>query len=117
MSCWIRGHFINAEPTKLSIAKPLPRQTLSTATRSHSTGSRGIDFTLASPSASKIQFRFARATDAPRRDPRVPFIASRSTGERERERERERRVLGAIEAERNGDARAENGRREKPESR
>lgn len=115
MSCWIRGHFINAEPTKLSIAKPLPRQTLSTATRSHSTGSRGIDFKLASPSASKIQFRFARATDAPRRDPRVPFIASRSTGERERKRER--RELGAIEAERNEDARAENGRREKPESR
>lgn len=32
-SRWYHGHFINAKPTKLSIANPLPCRTLSTASR------------------------------------------------------------------------------------
>lgn len=37
------GHFINAEPTKLSIAKPLPRQTLSTTSRFSSINGKALE--------------------------------------------------------------------------
>lgn len=37
------GHFINAEPTKLSIAKPLPRQTLSTTSRFSSINAKALE--------------------------------------------------------------------------